>query len=144
MRTEKISFVILCFALAGAFFMVSNCKGKQEHDPLLLEAYQYHMEAAELRNSIKSIINELNSGLVEEDGMARIRIDDVRNKLAEWDHQFVEVPGFEEECDHDHDHDHDHHHHHKPAPGLTPAQHKELQKFLLDELRLIETQVKNL
>lgn len=143
MRTEKILFVIIGFALAGVIFMLSSCKGKQEHDPLLLEAYQYHMEAAELRNSIKSIINERSSSLNEEESMAKIRIDDVRKKLAEWDHQFVEVPGFEEECDHDHDHDHDHHHH-KPAPGLTPAQHKELQKFLLNELRMLETQVKNL
>ncbi|MCC5928124.1 MAG: hypothetical protein JJU28_02660 [Cyclobacteriaceae bacterium] len=147
MKTIKNLVMQFPLLLVGLCFVLSYCQGKKDKDPLLYEAYEYHTEAAALRNSLQSSLNNLAAGLEEGDSLAKLRIDEIKHKLTEWDHQFVEVPGFEEECDHDHDHDHDHghhHHHHKPAPGLTPLQHKELQKFLLDELLEIETQTKNL
>jgi hypothetical protein len=69
-----------------------------------------------------------------------LELEALKERLHEWDQNFVEVPGFEHEH---HQHEHGHHHHHNPAPNLTPSQHLNLQKGLLEEIKEIEIALKN-
>jgi hypothetical protein len=116
-----------------------GCQGKKK-DPLLEEAYQQHQEAALIRKEITRQVKQIEVGA---DSAMLSTINPIKAALQEWDEAWVEVPGFEHEHHHDHDHDHDHHHP-NTAPNLSAQEHLDLQKHLLEELKLLENTLKKL
>lgn len=132
-RCTYITFVII------STLCLQGCQG-QKKDPLLEQAYQHHQEAARIREEINHQLEQIKVGA---DSALLSTISPIKAALHEWDEAWVEVPGFEHEHHHDHDHDHEHHHP-NTAPNLSAQEHLDLQKHLLEELKLLENTLKKL
>ena len=137
---KTFQYVVL---LLGMISILSAC-GEKEKDPNLIQAFEFHKQAMEVRQNAQEQISKLQANT---DSLFvatySSELSTLSDALKEWDEQVVEVPGFEEEHDHshhdhsghDHDHDHDHHHHNHSEQELTPEQHLEVQQHLLTEIK---------
>lgn len=114
--------------------MLLSCQ-PQKANPLLIEAYDYHQQAGQIR---KNLAQQLADAKVDSSKLAKL--EELKQLLKEWDDSWVEVPGFE----HDHEHEKvEHEHHHNPAPNLSPKEHLELQKHLLEKIKSLDKSFKN-
>lgn len=105
----------------------------QKKDSLLGRAFEYHQQAKNTRENLDQQLRKLESTV---DISVFSALEEFKNALHAWDEAWVEVPGF----DHDHeedDHEHNHHHHNQ-EPNLSPREHIELQKHLLEEIKGLE------
>lgn len=121
----KAYFNIIPLSLFGIILI--SCQ-PQKSDPTLIEAQEYHQQAGKIRANLGQKLSNVET---EGDSIMQPILQEYKLALEEWDEAWVEVPGF----DHDHDHGeegHDHHHH--TPPNLTPKEHLELQKHLLEEI----------
>ncbi len=109
--------------------LIWGCGGNQQ-DSKLEEAYEYHKTSIEIRERIGEKFKTLEPDSPD--------LELWKERLQEWDNNFVEVPGFGHEHHHDENEHHDHHHHHNPAPNLSSSEHLNLQKGLLEEVKEIE------
>ncbi|WP_158856650.1 hypothetical protein [Lunatibacter salilacus] len=108
----------------------------QKTDSRLNEAHEYHQQAGHVRENLGQQLSN-----TERDSLLHDSLQEFKQALKEWDDAWVEVPGFE----HDHKHgeeEHDHHHH-NTAPNLSPKEHLELQKHLLEEIQKLEKSFNN-
>ncbi|MEM7656253.1 MAG: hypothetical protein AAF399_09015 [Bacteroidota bacterium] len=107
--------------LLGLIPLLIAC-GPDPKDPALEAANQLHLEALAISDSLEGYLSA-SSGA---------RWDSLREAHSQWESGLVEVPGFEH--DHDHDHDHEHHHHDNTLNDLPPAEMKQLQQALKEEV----------
>ncbi|MFC4873533.1 hypothetical protein [Negadavirga shengliensis] len=127
-----------CFiCLIGLFVLAINGCYPHKNRPELEEAFQYHQESLKTRKSISEMLRDHES---KTNSPLPAHFQSLKDELEEWDENFVEVPGY----GHVHDHDHDHDHHHLPAPDLTDAEHRDLQKHLLEEIRSLRKKTDHL
>jgi len=140
MSTYKLFIPILVIAI-----LLSACGDKKETSEDLRQAFELHLEAIKTRQLTKEKLARLKAHtdtvFVKTYGQ---HLDSLDQLLEAWDENLIEVPGFEEEHDHDHhdhDHDHDHHHHHNAQQDLTPKQHLEVQRHLLEEIKGISKKI---
>ena len=135
--------------MLGIIALLTACGDKAKTNKDLQQAFEFHLEALEVRQTIKGQMAQL---MANTDSLFvathKGALDSLNGALESWDEQLVEVPGFEEEHDHshhdhsDHDHsDHDHHHHDHAQQELTPKQHLEVQQHLLEEIKAIAEKV---
>jgi len=138
----------------GLIAMLAACGGEKKVDEDLQKAFDTHLEAVKVRQTVKDQLEKLTAS-ADSLFTATYKNDlvAIEQALKTWDEDLVEVPGFEHEHDHaEHEHDHDHsghdhdhdHHHHDEGPELAPKQHLEVQQFLLKEIKAIAAQVNQL
>ncbi len=127
----------------GILVIVASCKEKKP-DQNLQKAFDIHTEAMKVREQadqkLHALMENNDSAFVAAYGF---KLDSLHSLIEEWDHQVIEVPGFEHDHgDHDHGHDHHHHHHdHGTELDLSPAEHLEVQEFLFDEIKSVENAI---
>jgi len=158
----NISFFESCnlFALItlGMMTLVVACGDSKKTNEDLQQAFELHQEAVKIRQITDKQMDELKAN---EDSLLvstyQADLDYISRSLEEWDEQLVEVPGFEHEHDHsDHDHaghihaghihtgqelNHEHDHSHGEQTNLTPEQHLQVQRHLLNEIKAIAEEV---
>lgn len=137
---------------------MASCNGSSSSataDPLLQEAFDYHMEAMSVEKNVKEKLETIRSKknniqiqgrALTEDEMTFL---DAANRMQSvyeiWTDNRVEVPGFEHAHDHSHEgHDHHHHHHGNNDVKLTPQQMMEVQKESLQDIKNILTKIEEL
>ncbi len=146
-RKRLIRLPKLLVLTLGLIVLLSACGDKKQHDEDLQQAFELHKEAIKVRQMAQDQMAQLNAN---NDSLFVATytkdLQSISGLLETWDGQLVEVPGFEEEHDHsDHDHsDHDHHHHHDGQQELTPKQHLEIQRHLLEEIQVIAERISNI
>jgi len=97
--------------------------GPPQTDPALEAAYQLHLEALAISDSLEGYLT----------GVDGERWDSLRQAHTQWEASLVEVPGFEHAHGHEHEHGHSHHHD-SPLSDLPPAEMQQLQEALRDEV----------
>jgi ABC-type nickel/cobalt efflux system permease component RcnA len=133
-------YVLFCLAATIVF----SCKGKEEQNPVLIEAMQIQDEAIHTGLSVDSLIQvrigaDTSAASIKEWGRWAERV-------AVWRKSMVAVPGVaplhdHHDHDHGHAHGHDHSHDHAPAAsaeGLSPEEIKQVQlswKAEIDAIR---------
>lgn len=128
----KAYFNIIPLSLFGIILI--SCQ-PQKSDPTLIEAQEYHQQAGKIRANLDL---KLSNAETQVDNIKQPILKEYKRALAEWDEAWIEVPGFEHDHDHDHGEEGHEHHHHNDAPNLTPKEHLELQKHLLEEIMELE------
>jgi ABC-type nickel/cobalt efflux system permease component RcnA len=127
--------------LLALFFALSACTDKSADKQMLEEAAAIHLEADQLQQAVKPLIDELvqrkNSINIQGRALQAEELDFLAGvESVETAYRFyidnhAEVPGFEH---HDHDHDHDHDHHHGPQTKITAKHALAIQQELRDSL----------
>lgn len=128
----KAYFNIIPMSLFGLILL--SCQ-PQKSDPMLMEAQEYHEQAGQIRANLGQ---QLSDAEAKKDSLILTILPEYKQALDEWDEAWVEVPGFEHDHDHDHGEEGHEHHHHNTPPNLTPKEHLELQKHLLEEIMQME------
>lgn len=141
-------------SLSFLFFaiMLASCSGSSSVDPLLQEAFDYHMEAMDIEKTLAEKLKEIETKKNSIQIQGRALTEDEMNFLDSanrtssiyeiWQNNRVEVPGFEHAHDHSHDgHDHHHHHHGNSNVKLTPQQMMEVQKESLKNIKDIASKI---
>lgn len=138
------NFMTKCkqFILILSLLTLSIACGDNKNKEVLRQAFDIHEEAVKVRGRVSDKMTRLSS--IQDTTFLmtfKADLDSIAVALEEWDEQLVEVPGFDEEHDHS-GHDHSgHEHDHDNEPQLTPAQHVELQQFLLQEIKSLEEKI---
>ncbi len=137
---QSLNHITLALVL---LLVVASCTEKKP-DQNLQKAFDIHTEAMKVREQadqkLHALMEKTDSAFVATYGS---KLDSLHSLIEEWDHQVIEVPGFEHDHgDHNHGHDHHHHHHdHGAELDLSPAEHLEVQELLLNEIKSLKTAV---
>jgi hypothetical protein len=125
--------------LLALSLVLSACSGKSADKQMLEEAAAIHLEADQLQQAVKPLIDELvqrkNSINIQGRALQAEELDFLAGvESVETAYRFyidnhAEVPGFEH-----HDHDHDHGHHHGPQTKITAKHALAIQQELRDSL----------
>ena len=110
-----------------AVILAAGC-GSHPTDPQLEQAFQFHQQAIDVNKAIQEQLQSADQ--------YDPKTNALRQRLAVWEENLVEVPGFEHE--HDHGGAHHHHHHHNSGPEVTPEHMLNIQKEFLDSIRAIQ------
>ena len=119
--------------LLGLGALVFACSD-QAPDENLQKAFEIHVQSLEIRKSSGEELSLLKENLdpIAVSKYGRI-LDSLATLLEGWDNELIEVPGFEEDHHHGH-HDHSYEEHVEDL-NLTSAEHLEIQKHLMDEIK---------
>lgn len=144
MQIIKSFFVFLSFAI-----ILASCNGSSSAsvDPLLQQAFDYHMEAMNIEKTLKERLDALHTkkNSIQIQGRAltegEMTFLDEANRMESiyeiWQKNRIEVPGFEHDHDHSHEgHDHNHSHGNDDVK-LTPEQMKGIQEESLRDIKNI-------
>ena len=138
-----------CICIAGGLLAgLLSCSSATDasRDPLLIEAAQFHQQATAIQALVEPRIEQIDSirqvlqARQTPAAVARIAIlDSLKQAFESWEENLVEVPGMPHDHNHDHGgHDHAHHHHADATLKDLPAgQMRDLQRELLNNIRLI-------
>lgn len=140
-RKTLFDYCKSAIAIIGLVAIITGCGTDPKKSKELTEAYETHLKSLSIRNEVINQLGQLIDGsdstfLANQRGL----FESIQLSIQNWDEQLVEVPGFEEEHDHS-GHDHDHDHDHGNELELTPKQHLEVQKHLLQEIQNIGKQL---
>ncbi len=120
----------IVFTLTLVFF---SCLGGHKHDPVLTEAFEVHKQSLAMAKEVRSRLDNISNT-----DSSRIHLE---SRLAQWNENIIEVPGFE----HHHEHGHDHHHHHNHSSlELMPTDMLNVQNEFLDSIKVILTDIKSI
>ena len=112
----------------------SSCFGGHKHDPILTEAFEIHNQSLAISKEARNALDKITDA-----DLIKLQFE---SRLAQWNENIIEVPGFEHH--HDHNHDHGHHHHNHSTLELLPTDMLRVQKEFLDSIRIIHTEIQNL
>jgi len=142
MQIIKSFFIFFSFAIIMA--SCNNGASSTNVDPLLQQAFDYHVEAMNIEKILKEKLDAIHSKKNSIQIQGRALTEGEMNFLDEanrttsiyeiWQNNRVEVPGFEHEHDHSSHEGHDHHHHGNDVK-LTPQQMKEVQEESLRNIK---------
>lgn len=122
----------------ATIFMISiffiSCLGGHKHDPILTEAFEIHNQSLTISKEARNALDK-----IADSDSIKLHL---ASRLAQWNENIVEVPGFEHH--HDHNHDHGHHHHNHSTLELLPTDMLRVQKEFLDSIRVIHTEIQTL
>lgn len=116
-----------------SIFLIS-CFGGHKHDPILTEAFEIHNQSLAISKEARNALDKITDS-----DSIKLQLE---SRLAQWNENIIEVPGFEHH--HDHSHDHGHHHHNHSTLELLPTDMLRVQKEFLDSIRIIHTEIQNL
>ena len=131
------------------------CSGESEEHKILHEAADLHVEALKIKKELTGDLEQLRQlkngiqvqgrALTEEEVKFTKAVNLLENRLAYWEENHVEVPGFEH-GEHDHSgHDHSgHDHNHGPKFQLPPDDMLIIQKEFKDSIVVIKRSLESL
>ncbi|MEO1013048.1 MAG: hypothetical protein AAFX53_17250 [Bacteroidota bacterium] len=130
--------------MLGIIALLAACGDTKQMNEDLKAAFELHKEAIEIRKMAKDKMARLKAN--KDSLFIATHTEDLNSitrSLETWDEQLVEVPGFEHDPNHS-DHDHDHDHDHDNGQELTPKQHLEVQRHLLDEVKAMAEKINSI
>ena len=125
----KVKFFSLTILLLVIIF---SCSHSHKSDPLLKEAFLLHEQSIKTAQEVERIMQEL-----PDSNQYRLNIE---SRLANWNDNLIEVPGFDHDHSH-HGHNHSHDHGHRPPIELTPEDMLMVQRELLDSVQTMRDEL---